>query len=880
MKFISLSSKINIAVAGTSLFSLLLGAFVLFSYANEIKLDVYKQVKQELIDEANDKIASKNRVGITNAISIANDARIKTALANNQRQSAIESLQNISRMMKKNTEFKNIKVHLHTKENKSFLRSWKIYKSGDDLSSFRTSVVSVNKNLQPLTTFEAGRAGLLLRAITPVVDTNKVHVGSLEFIQGINSVVKSFDKTKQGFLLLMDEKVYENIKTGKNFSFKKNAKFQNYLISQKYINKNFLNDAKTINMQELLKKGYLLSSKYLYTSMEVTNFQNKKVGIILLARPLSVVNTAIDGAENLIYLSLLGILGMTIVISLVIIMAIKKLVISPLKKFENGLADFFSFLQGKKDNVQHIDIDTNDEFGEMAKSLQDNIAVSAKLHEEINELNSSLEAKVLEKTKKVTTLLDNAGQGFLSFSCDLMIDNEYSKECDKLLGKDLAGKYIPDILFLNNPTKQKFFQKTILEACSIESTLVQESILTLLPNEIILNRRALQLNYKILESKKLMLIITNITAKKKLEKKVKKEQEVLKMIVEIIGESESFYDLKKEYENFIVNYRDYIHSTKTSLNNIGEIYRVIHTFKGTFSQFYMGEIVSLLHDLETKIATMIKNNEHTNQAILELLDETDFSTNFNKELEIIRTVLGDDFLNSDNMLKINCVEINKLQTKIHNVFEEQHIDSIESKEIIKQVSKLSSQKLSGLLRPYTSLVEQLSVRLQKEIYELEIIGDDEILVNEAYKPFVKSLIHIFRNSVDHGIEDQETRLLNNKDEVGTISCNFSADDDKIQIIISDDGVGIDKEKVLSKAIKENIVTQEESQKISDADIYELIFHQKLSTKDQVSEVSGRGIGLNAVKVEIDKLAGFIEINSQINMGTTFVFNLPKYQKEH
>ncbi|MFT5661393.1 MAG: two-component system chemotaxis sensor kinase CheA [Sulfurimonas sp.] len=879
MKFISVSTKLNIAVSGISIVSLIIGFFILFSYAQDIKLSVYTQVKQELIDEANEKVASKYRVGITNAISIANDVRIKKALATQQRQPAINSLENISINMKENTEFKNIKIHLHTKDNKSFLRNWKIDKYGDDLSSFRASVVFVNENHKPITTFEPGRAGLLLRAITPIVDENKLHIGSLEFIQGINSVTKSFDKTGEGFLLLMDQKVSEKIKIGKNFSFKKNTKFKDYIISQKYINKTFLTDAKNINMRVLFHDGYFLSSEYFYTYTDVKDFQDKKLGIILLARPLTVVNTAIDGAENLIYIALLGILGMTIVISLIIIIAIKKLVIKPLKKFENGLSDFFSFLQGKKEYVQNINIDTNDEFGQMAKSLKENIAVSAKLHEEINELNSSLEAKVEEKTKKVTTLLDNAGQGFLSFSCDLIIDDEYSKECEKLLGKGLAGKYIPDILFINNPTKQKFFQKTILEACSIDSTLVQESILTLLPNEIILNRRALQLKYKILENKKLMLIITNITAKKKLEKKVKKEQEVLKMIVEIIGESESFYDTKRDYENFIENYVDYIYSTKTSLNNINEIYRVIHTFKGAFSQLYMSDIVKFLHSFETKIATMIKNNEHTNESLLELLQSTDFTSNLNKELEIIRTILGNDFLNSQNILKINCVEISKLQTKIHDVFTEQRIDSLASKEIISHVSNLSNQKLQHLLKPYTGLVQQLSLKLEKEIYEVEVLGDDKILVNEKYKPFIKSLIHIFRNSVDHGIEDQETRLINQKDEIGTISCSFSEDDDRIQIIISDDGIGIDKEKVLSKAIKENILTRAEAETINDADIYALIFHENLSTKSEVSEISGRGIGMNAVKVEADKLAGFIEINSQKNIGTTFVFNLPKYEKE-
>ena len=879
MRFISVGNKINIAVSTVSIISIIIGFFVLVSYLHQIEKNVYEKTRINLIERANREISFKMKIGLTNAISITNDQRIKIALKTNKRELAIESLKDISNTIKKYTEFNNVKIHIHTKDNKSFLRNWKLDKYGDDLSSFRYSVVKVNKTDKPITTFEAGRAGLLLRAIVPIEDENRYHLGSLEFIQGINSIAKTFDKNGNGFLLLMRQDLQNKIKKGKNFSFNKSKVFKKYLISQKYINQNFLLDAKHIDMKKLFQNKYILSQKYFYTYMDIKDFQNKKLGITLLAKPLSIVNKTIDGAKNLVYMALLGILGMTIVISFVILITIKKLILKPLKEFEDALDSFFLFLQGKQKHTQNLTIHTNDEFGVMAKMLNDNISVSAKLHQDIHELNSHLEEKVEEKTKKVTTLLDNAGQGFLSFSCDLLVDDEYSKECIKLLGDDLAGKYMPDILFKTNTTKQKFFQKTVLEACRIDSLLVQKSILSLLPNEIILNKRALKLNYKILENKKLMLIVTNITAQKKLERKVKKEQEVLKMIVEIISESDSFYDAKRDYEYFIDNYKNYINSSKTSLNNVSEIYRIIHTFKGTFSQLYMGDIVKFLHSLENELSLMLKNNIHSNEELLKLLDRTDFKSNFNKELEIIRTVLGDEFLETQNFLKINCSEINNIQKKIHNIFEKQHFNTPESKELISQVSNLSNQRLINLLKPYTSLVQQLAKRLQKEVYEFEIIGDNEFLVSERYKPFIKSLVHIFRNSVDHGIEDPETRLINNKDEIGTIGCNFLVDDEKIQILISDDGAGIDREKVLQKAIKEKIITNDKVEKMSDKEVYALIFNEHLSTKDSVSDISGRGIGMNAVIVELDKLGGYIEINSQKNLGTTFTINIPYKQDE-
>lgn len=404
MKFMSINLKLNIAIIGISLVSIFIVFIVLFKYEQNIRTDVYSSTKKDLIESSNRKIASKMRVGITNAISIANDERITKAFKNDNRDCAIKSFTDISKKMKANTAFKNIKIHLHTKDNISFVRNWKPEKYGDDLSSFRDAVVYVNKTKKSLTTFEPGRAGLLLRAITPVLDEQGKHFGSLEFIQGINSVVKSFDKSGIGFLLLMNNKINSNMKTDKNFSFKEEMKFKDYIISQKFINQTFLEDAKTLDMTKLFKNGYIISEKYFYTYNDVKDFKDKKLGIVLLAKPINDVSKVLDEAKTLIYIALFGILAIIPLVSIVIMVSIRKLVIKPLKVFENGLLDFFLFLQGKKDFTQNIKIDTNDEFGVMAKSLEENIAVSARLHEELNSLYNELEEKVEMRTQELTEI--------------------------------------------------------------------------------------------------------------------------------------------------------------------------------------------------------------------------------------------------------------------------------------------------------------------------------------------------------------------------------------------------------------------------------------------------------------------------------------------
>jgi two-component system chemotaxis sensor kinase CheA len=131
-------------------------------------------------------------------------------------------------------------------------------------------------------------------------------------------------------------------------------------------------------------------------------------------------------------------------------------------------------------------------------------------------------------------------------------------------------------------------------------------------------------------------------------------------------------------------------------------------------------------------------------------------------------------------------------------------------------------------------------------------------------------VHVFRNSVDHGIETMDERHEIQKDEIGTISCSIKEDENNLHFIIADDGAGIDIEKIKEKATQLEIDTDS----LSDNEIEALIFNDRFSTKGEVSQTSGRGVGMAVVKYEIEKINGVININSQLNIGTTFEFIIP------
>lgn len=474
---------------------------------------------------------------------------------------------------------------------------------------------------------------------------------------------------------------------------------------------------------------------------------------------------------------------------------------------------------------------------------------------------SKLNTKIQQSQNKVSLLLNNAGQGFLVFKDDFRIDNEYSKECEKLLGENIASQNISKLLF-SDDSKQKFFTNTLLSALNEKMPVKRNSYLSLLPSIILLNKKAVKLEYKIIDDSTVMLILTNVTTQKKLENKIKKEQEIFKMIVAVASESEIFYDVIDEYNTFITN--------KINTKDINELYRIIHTFKGTFSQLYMEDVVKSLHSFETLLSNIIKEGFIDQEKLEEIIANHDFKTAFLEAKRIIVEILGEEFLYSHNYVKIDVSNILDLQCKISKMIGDKELASPECQEILCRIQDLSKQSLYTLLKPYDSLVKKLSIRFSKDIDKLIIDGDKEILVKENIKPFIKSLGHIFRNSVDHGIEIPEIRIEKNKSEKGIIKCQFKQINNKLYISISDNGSGLNISRIREIAISQDI----DISSLKEEDVYKIIFNNNFTTKNTVSDISGRGIGMSAVKNELEKLNGVVNIISKKDIGTTFEFVIP------
>jgi two-component system chemotaxis sensor kinase CheA len=174
---------------------------------------------------------------------------------------------------------------------------------------------------------------------------------------------------------------------------------------------------------------------------------------------------------------------------------------------------------------------------------------------------------------------------------------------------------------------------------------------------------------------------------------------------------------------------------------------------------------------------------------------------------------------------------------------------------------------------FPRMIRQLAKDLNKKI-NLEIIGAETELDRTVIDEIGDPLVHLLRNAIDHGIEMPDVRLKSGKSEEGHVVLSAYHSGNHVFIEIEDDGAGINRERVLKKALDRGVVTEQQAATLTDKQVYELIFSSGFSTADQISDISGRGVGLDVVKSTIESLGGSVSIDSVESKGSKFSIQLP------
>ena len=189
------------------------------------------------------------------------------------------------------------------------------------------------------------------------------------------------------------------------------------------------------------------------------------------------------------------------------------------------------------------------------------------------------------------------------------------------------------------------------------------------------------------------------------------------------------------------------------------------------------------------------------------------------------------------------------------------------------VIKTRMQPIKKVLGKFPRMVRDLSRKLGKEA-RLELSGEETELDKSVIEEIGDPLVHIIRNAIDHGLEMPEERLASGKSPEGVVKISAYQEGNSIVIEISDDGHGVNVERVRKKAIERNLISAADADRMSTDELVNLIFLPGFSTAEKVTDVSGRGVGMDVVRTNINKINGTVEIRSQNGLGSTFVINLP------
>jgi two-component system chemotaxis sensor kinase CheA len=194
-------------------------------------------------------------------------------------------------------------------------------------------------------------------------------------------------------------------------------------------------------------------------------------------------------------------------------------------------------------------------------------------------------------------------------------------------------------------------------------------------------------------------------------------------------------------------------------------------------------------------------------------------------------------------------------------------------ELQKSVMKIRMVPVEQLFRRFPRIVRDIA-RLRNKDIVLDVSGQNTDLDKSILDALGEPLAHLVRNAADHGIESPADRLAAGKPARGTIHLNAYHEGDQVVIEVSDDGMGLDREKIVRRAVERGIFTAEEALRLSESEALQLIFKPGFSTKDEITEISGRGVGLDVVKSVLESMKGFVEVMSEPGRGTTFKLLVP------
>lgn len=513
------------------------------------------------------------------------------------------------------------------------------------------------------------------------------------------------------------------------------------------------------------------------------------------------------------------------------------------------------------------------EWEQKEKYLQD----LEKAHKELENYSKNLEKMVHDRTfqikqlnSQMSALLDSLDQGFFMFDPEGACLPIASRACRQTLEINPAGRTLWDVLKIPDE-KIEGFQKWI-------STLFSEMLpfqdLADLGPKKFSHTKGLHIHLEYFPQRKptgeleaVVVVATDTTNLDHARSQAEKEKSFAKMILAVVKKKREITQFIGEARNLLRNLYSEIFIKKCS--DLETVFRILHTLKGGAASFSISSLAHECHQSESIIANI--NREGINDSCLEAL-----KSNYNKvEDEFHRftseneAILGTSASQGIRAIELPAQFIESLIIKMKPI--------ATMKNLVEELeSRFLSVPIESLLFVFNEVVDQVAAQTGKQVLPLRIHGGDLLVRPENYSELFASLVHSFRNSVDHGIEAPDVRAKSGKSVEGTIAVHCTIihesvnKDPWLQIRIQDDGKGINPEAIRSKLKDKGVSIDSES----DVEVIQHVFDSQFSTADKVSETSGRGVGMDAILAAAKNLGGKAWVESRLGFGTSLYIQVP------
>jgi len=534
-----------------------------------------------------------------------------------------------------------------------------------------------------------------------------------------------------------------------------------------------------------------------------------------------------------------------------------------------------------------IQVESDDEIGELAHSFEE-------MRQRIKLYTDHLEELVADKMRQVRDILDNIDQGLLTVNFDSTINAEYSRAAVNMLRvDDLQAKSFIDTLCLDSTQKDEWDDWVQLVRAR-HKTMRWDKLLKIAPvtewticredgTELVLSFSYQKVFDRNGELSRLMVLVHDATESRRIGKIVQEEQlrheNEVRTILGLVNNlpeliNDFFRDLDDRFS--LIHYHlDQIQSTPQLVDHaiVAALFRDFHTIKGNAASYGFEQLGRLAHHSEDVLELLrIPGHENVGDAIQTLMRLLAEMRQERNSIEQTSQMLrgGKDSL-------VVCVAERKIahvQRLARTIMRESgSLDSSIFYPLVEACDQLRRVSLGKLADKYAHMVERVGEKLGKKVIfscrpaEMEVEPTFFLGFNEP-------LIHILRNAVDHGIETTTERIALGKTPEGHVILEVHEMDGFYVLEVQDDGYGIHPESLVSRALEKGLLTEAAARTLSRRQKLELIYLPGLSTKDEVSEISGRGVGMDVVKNGIEGMGGRISLESEIGLGTKVIIEVP------